>query len=104
VIYLRAKNVFFLGDYIIKILLCIVMLMFLFSATLKMRIGNRVNQFLGKISYEVYLIHSAIIEVLLPMLPQWESGVLILIAYIVTIASAAAMNAASKRLLALIPR
>lgn len=104
VTYLKMKNVFFLGDYVIKIILCLVMLMFLFSATLKIRIGNRVNQFLGKISYEVYLIHSAVIEVLLPMLPQWESGVMILIAYVVTIAASAAMNAVSKRLLALIPR
>ena len=104
VLYLRTKRVFFFGDYIIKVLLCLVMLMFLFSATLRLRISNKANQFLGKISYEVYLVHSAVIEVLLPLLPQWGSGVMILIAYIVTIVAATAMNAVGKRLVSLAVR
>ena len=63
--------------------------------------SNRVNQFLGKISYEVYLVHSTVIEVRLPLLPQWGSGV---ITYNVAIAAATAMNAVDKRLVALAVR
>ena len=66
--------------------------------------SNRVNQFLGKISYEVYLVHSTVIEVRLPLLPQWGSGVMILITYNVAIAAATAMNAVDKRLVALAVR
>ncbi len=50
-------------------LLCIVFILFLLLINIKVRFGNPVNRYLGKMSYEIYLIHD-IFRRLLPAGPD----------------------------------
>ena len=62
--YLKYKPVFFYGEYLLKLLLGILILTFLFSATSNRIWSNKAITFLGAISYEVYLSHGFIMHVL----------------------------------------
>lgn len=57
VAYLKYKPVPVLGDYLLKIALGMAITAFVFQLIARIRVGNRVNRFLGGISYEVYLLH-----------------------------------------------
>lgn len=57
VLYLKVKHVAFWGDYLVRILLGFSILLLMVLLNGKMSLSNRVTAFLGKISYEVYLLH-----------------------------------------------
>lgn len=62
--YLKFKPVWFYGDYCLKIVLGIAILMLVLQAVRRVTLNNRALVFLGNISYEVFLIHDAIFTVL----------------------------------------
>jgi len=64
VAYLWFKPVVFYGDYFLKLVLGIMITAFIFTLLGKLRVGNKVNFFLGTISYEVYLLHSDIFNII----------------------------------------
>lgn len=57
VAYLYFKTVFFWGEYLLKVVLGVVLITLLFILSSKRTLGNRVADYLGDISYEVYLSH-----------------------------------------------
>ncbi len=63
-LYLKVKPVFFVGDYFVKIILGIFLLLFLLQIMGRYKIGNKVSLFLGSISYESYLIHHVVFKYL----------------------------------------
>ncbi len=85
VAYLKFKFVYFLGAYLLKIVLGFVLLLLLFTSTCRMNIGcNPVSQWLGNISYEVYLSHGVIMGLLAHYFPHLESGIHIFLTIVCT--------------------
>lgn len=83
--YLKYKYVFVLGDYLLRIILGITILIFILSLNRRFRIGNNIINKLGSISYEVYLIHGFTYYVLSKLLPHISSGIFILYSFFLTI-------------------
>ena len=55
--YLKFKQVVFSGDYVLRILLGIALIMWVSSVTYRIKIGNKFSKLLGRISYEIFLLH-----------------------------------------------
>lgn len=84
--YLKYKPVVFWGDYLLKIVLGAAITAFIFTILSKFRVGNKANGFLGKISYEVYILHDAVFLLLLMIFEmRLESGVYILSAIFIAL-------------------
>lgn len=96
ILYLKLKSVFFLGDYCLKIALGFILLFCLLHITSHFRIENKINQFLGKISYEVYLIHLLVIKFISHSSLKLSSGVYIWIVVAITILLSTVVNFASR--------
>lgn len=85
VAYLKFKPVVFFGDYLLKILLGVLIITFLLAMNSRISIGNKVSFFLGSISYEVYLIHHVVFDLVVFLVPQAVSGVFIIISIVLTL-------------------
>lgn len=83
--YLKFKTVEFLGDYLLKILLGMAITVFILVLNSHICIGNKVNQVLGRISFEVYLLHGIVFGLLENTTGIQSSGVFILLSLIVTV-------------------
>ena len=83
--YLKLKTVVFWGDYFLKILLGLSITIFMLAINTRVSIGNRVSNFLGSISYEIYLLHGAVFGLIATQLPSVSSGVFILLSILVTV-------------------
>ena len=83
--YLRFKPVFFYGEYLLKIVLGLVIIILLFTLSSQRTFGNRAINFLGEISYEVYLSHGFMMLLLKTFIPNISSGVFVLLTVILTI-------------------
>ena len=77
VMYLKFKIVFFWGAYLLKIVLGLFLIVFLFILTEKRIFANKVSSWLGGISYEVYLSHGMIMGLMAYFCPSLDSGVFI---------------------------
>ena len=85
VCYLKFKYITFWGDYILKILLGLAILCFILVLNSKIQIGNAIVGFLGDISYEIYLLHSFVFQIVSAIVPKVSSGYFILISIVLTI-------------------
>jgi len=85
VIYLECKTVYFWGDYLIKIILGISIIAFSFCMSSHLKFGNIVSNYLGKISYEIYLLHGPVIIVLMYSNITISSGCFILLTVSLTV-------------------
>lgn len=85
VAYLKYKTVYFWGGYLLKVLLGVAITSLIFCIISKCKIGNCINSFLGKISYEIYLIHGAVFSVLNIIRQNWISGIYIFVSLLITI-------------------
>ena len=90
--YLKLKPVAVFGDYILKIVLGIAITAFMFEAIAKLKVGNKINSFLGDISYEIYLLHHGVFALLTVMDSDMNSGVFIIISVAVTVVLAFVLN------------
>ena len=104
--YLKFKPVEIWGDYLLKIVLGIAITMFIFQVVGKIRIGNKVNAFLGSISYEVFLIHGYVITLFAWIFAGRHdvSGVFIWSVIGVTVVLAVIVNRLSKPVIKLFKR
>ena len=78
VLYLKYKPIWFWGEYLLKIVLGLELLIFLGITTIKFMRSNRMTDFLGRISYETYLSHGFIAILLISLFPQMSSGFFII--------------------------
>lgn len=83
--YLKFKLVWFWGAYLLKIVLGLFIILFLFTATSNRKIGNRFGLWLGNISYEVYLSHGMVMGFLAYAMSELSSGMFILITVVATL-------------------
>lgn len=88
IVYLKMKPIVFFGDYLLKILLGVVMNAFMFEAISGLKVGNKVNSFLGDVSYEVYLLHRNVFTVLAAISPSINSGLFVILSIMLTVALA----------------
>lgn len=77
--YLKYKPVLFYGSYLLKVCLGCSLLLLILCFTRGVKIGNKVNLFLGKISYETYLLHSAVMVAIATIKPDLESAMFIVV-------------------------
>lgn len=85
VLYLKYKPVVFWGNYLLKILLGVSLTLLVLWLTKGVKIGNRANLFLGKISYETYLMHGAVMTTVARIKPDMESAMFIAVSIVGTI-------------------
>lgn len=97
VAYLKYKSVFFYGEYLLKIVLGIILITLLFTATSNRKFGDTISLWLGNISYEVYLSHGIVMAALAIWLPgNVNSGLFILLTVFVTLMLSALVHAIVK--------
>lgn len=99
VTYLMIKNAGFLGDYVTKVVLGVCILLFIALLNTKLAFGNAVSRFLGKVSYEVYLVHDVVFLVLAMLWPQLDSGLFVVLSILITVILSFGINRMSKWLL-----
>lgn len=90
--YLKFKPVFFYGEYLLKIVLGMTIILLLFTLSSQRKFGNKAINFLGDISYEVYLSHHVVMTVLSSLFPLLPSGCFILITVLGTIMLSAILH------------
>ncbi|SFC61976.1 acyltransferase family protein [Butyrivibrio sp. YAB3001] len=94
-LYLKYKIIPFAGDYLLKIILGIAITCFILCANTRIELGNSVNMFLGKISFEIYLIHGDVFR-LMGKIREWNhSGLYILCCIFLTVFLASAVHIVS---------
>ena len=99
VCYLKCKYIPFAGDYLLKIILGVAITAFMLIANTRIELGNKVSMFLGRISFEIYLVHFEVID-LLRDIKEWDSsGVYILSCVVLTFVCAALLHLMTDRLL-----
>lgn len=96
VAYLKFKPVPIYGDYVLKIVLGLAITVFILAVNVKMSFGNKVSLFLGKLSYEVYLLHGAVFGLIAYLLPEINSGMFIVISIAVTVVLSWIVSVVSK--------
>ena len=85
IMYLKYKMVWFWGEYLLKIVLGFAIIIFFFTATSQLKVGNALGKWLGDISYEVYLLHGMVRGFLASYLFYLQSGSFILVTVVVTL-------------------
>lgn len=95
--YIKFKVVPFAGDYILKFVLGLSIILFILIANLRIEFGNKVSLFLGSISFEIYLIHGSVFEVLKSIRIWNSSGLFILTSIILTIIIAELVHELAER-------
>lgn len=102
VAYLKLKPIAFFGDYLLKILLGIAITAFIFEVISSLKVGNKVNSFLGNISYEVYLLHGGVFSILATIIPDINSGLFVVLSIMLTVALAYLLNQICKPIVRLL--
>lgn len=72
--YLLFKPVWFWGGFLLRLILGLSILVFVFLAIQQRRLGNGATRWLGDVSYEVYLVHGLTQTVLVRYFPGLSSG------------------------------
>ena len=85
VLYLKYKPVVFMGDYVLKIALGLAIILFMLFINIRISVGNRISLFLGKISYEVYLLHGIVFSLISFLMPEINSGWFVLVSIVATV-------------------
>lgn len=97
IFYLKFKSMLFIGDYVLKIILGLVIIFFVLILNTRINLNNRIGKVLGKISYETYLLQWTMIP-LVGCLGLKESGIYILILYVSIILVAYVINRVDKKI------
>lgn len=71
--------------YIFEILSALFLVLLIFLLTQRKVYGNKLSFFLGSISYEVYLSHRNVMEIILNISPSLSSGIFIMLAVLTTV-------------------
>lgn len=99
VLYLKYKPIIFWGNYLLKICLGLAIIVLILCLNLKIRIGNQINLFLGRISYEVYLSHVTVMKCIVKIRPGLQSGQFIVASILGTLVLAAVIHEISSGIL-----
>ena len=97
--YLLGKGIAFWGDYVLKVLLGLSILSFILLLNAKVRIGNKLSSALGDISFEIFLAHVPVFQIVEKVFPGLGSGAFILLTLGATVLFAAILHNLSSILL-----
>ncbi|WP_022769270.1 acyltransferase family protein [Butyrivibrio sp. NC2007] len=100
--YLKFKPVFFAGDYLLKVILGVAITAFVLATNVKVSYGNKINSFLGEISFEIYLLHGRVFKMVYTLLPKLKSGVFIICSIVLTVICALVVHFIVVRLVRLV--
>ncbi len=101
--YLKFKMVPFWGAYLLKIILALVIIVTLFIASSNRFFGGKIGLFMGRISYEVYLLHGVVLWEIISLLPEnVSSGLYISISLLLTILLAYLISIVDKPIVTLL--
>ena len=101
VAYLKFKMVYFIGAYLLKIVLGITLIVLLFTVTSNLTTSNKLCRWLGDISYEVYLSHGLVIGFFAEQLIfEMNSGVFIFLSFLGTLILSTLIHSLSKPIVA----
>ncbi len=100
ILYIKYKDVYIIGTWILRVALSMNLIVLLSLILNKIKIGNRVQEYIGSISYEIYLMHTIIITLLSPL--DVSSGLWIILTILITILSASIINFIDKKIIKLI--
>ncbi len=95
---MKLKPMIFFGDYILKILLGVLIIAFMLVVNSHVAIGNKVSLFLGRITYEVYLLHGIVFGAIVFFTPKISSGVFIGLSIVITVGVAGAVRVLAIRI------
>lgn len=84
-LYLMYKYVPYLGNYHLKIILGLAILLFVLIANIRIEFGNILNHFLGTISLEIYIVHGFVFSTLETLMEWKSSGMFIFCSIVLTI-------------------
>lgn len=98
VLYLKFKTVYFGGEYLLKIILGLSIILWILLLTVKKQFGNKISLWLGRISYEVYLLHTIVMLAIIKVIPSLSSGIFILMTYILTMLISTGLNWCSNKI------
>ncbi|MBR4538293.1 MAG: hypothetical protein IKO52_05540 [Clostridia bacterium] len=88
------------GDYLLRIVLGMAITAFIFTLIGKLKVGNKATDFLGSISYEVYLIQRAAFIFMATVVSDGiNSGLYVLLSVCLTIVISYCMKLVSKPLI-----
>lgn len=88
------------GDYLLRIVLGMAITAFIFTLIGKLKVGNKATDFLGSISYEVYLIQRAAFIFMAAVVSDGiNSGLYVLLSVCLTIVISYCMKLVSKPLI-----
>lgn len=90
--YLKFKQVVFSGDYVLRILLGIALIMWVSSVTYRIKIGNKFSKLLGRISYEIFLLHGFSMSFFSQGSFGLSSGQFIILTFLLTVLLAYILN------------
>lgn len=90
--YLLFKPVVFWGDYVLKIVLGLSILSFILLLNGKFKIGNRISWFLGDMSFEIFLVHVPVFQIVESYFPGISSGGFIVMSIALTVLFAAMIH------------
>lgn len=85
ILYMKYKHVFFLGGWLLRVVLAVVLLLLFSACTMNISFEGRLVQLLGNISYEFYLGHLVVISIVSRLFPKMSSGVFIVIVFVATL-------------------
>jgi membrane protein len=85
ILYMKYKHVFFLGGWLLRVVLAVVLLLLFSACTMNISFEGRLVQLLGNISYEFYLGHLVVISIVSRLFPKISSGFFIVIVFIATL-------------------
>lgn len=100
--YIKFKTIPLFGSYILRTVLSVTMNYLSFQIIKVFRLGNFINNYIGKISYELYLCHPGIILILNELFPTINSGFFIFLVLLVSIAFASIIHMIDSRLFLLL--
>lgn len=83
--YIKLKNIPFLGNYILRIVLTFALNYVSFQLIKEFRYGNKINNFIGTISFETYLCHPGLIFIIKELFPNMNSGMFIVVIIAISI-------------------
>ena len=97
-LYLNFKTEWFWGEYLLKIVLGLSIIILLFLLSQKKVYYNRISEFLGNVSYEIYLSHGFMMGVVAYFFPNMNSGLFLIFTILLTILFSYFIHAIGKRL------
>lgn len=102
VAYVLNKNIWFYGEYLLKIVLGFVIVSFVLFLSKRRRFGNAVINHLGGISYEIYLSHELVMSIVADFFPSISSGLFVCATLAFTIILSSLVHVLSAKMVSLV--